>query len=100
MTYLDFLREKIGHNWVIARRTPNIVARYGEDVVCISKQRMRAIDKEYRALYGDPYDKVRAELYLALIAMCSRFEATGEVWGSDPAWLRASAALEAERNAR
>ncbi len=25
-----------GHNWVIARRTPNILARYGQDVVCLT----------------------------------------------------------------
>jgi hypothetical protein len=67
MTYLDFVRGKLGSNWVVARRSPRILARYGEDVVCISKQRMRAIDKEYRALYGDPYDTVRAQMYLALV---------------------------------
>lgn len=27
-----------GSNWVVARRTPNIVARYGESVVCLSQK--------------------------------------------------------------
>ena len=26
-----------GKNWVLHRRTPRIVARYGEDVICLSQ---------------------------------------------------------------
>lgn len=66
-TYLEFLHNRIGgKNWVIARRTPNIVRRYGEDVICVSRKRYAQIEREYRTLYGDPYDQVRADLYLTL----------------------------------
>ena len=33
----DELRAVIGRNWVIARRSESIIARYGEDVVCLSQ---------------------------------------------------------------
>lgn len=66
-TSSDFLRERIGSsNWVLARRTPAIEARYGADVVCVSRKLYAAIEREYRTLYGAPYDDVRAELYLQL----------------------------------
>lgn len=74
MTYLEFLHGKLGGNWVVARRSPRILARYGEDVVCISQQTLRKIDKEYRAMFGDPYDKVRAQMYMALIAARQHLE--------------------------
>lgn len=74
MTYLEFVRGKLGSNWVVARRTSRILARYGEDVVCVSQQRLRAIDKEYRALYGDPYDDVRARMYRALVTTAKFLE--------------------------
>jgi hypothetical protein len=32
----EFARVVGGGNWVIARRTPRILARYGQDVVCLS----------------------------------------------------------------
>lgn len=73
-SYSDFIRDKIGSNWVVARRTPRILAKYGEDVFCISQQALRKIDREYRALYGDPYDKVRAQMYRALIAARENLE--------------------------
>jgi hypothetical protein len=67
MTHLEFLAYRFGgSNWVLARRSPAILRRYGEDVVCVSRQRCAAVEKEYRALYGDPYDKVRAQMYMAL----------------------------------
>lgn len=77
MDYLAFTRERIGPNWVIARRTPRIIAKYGEDVICISQKRMASIDKEYRALYGDPYDKPRAAMYLALVNARAELEIFG-----------------------
>lgn len=65
MTHLEFLRDRFGgSNWVLARRTAGIIRRYGEDVVCVSEQRYAAIEKEWRTLYGDPYDKTRAEIYI------------------------------------
>lgn len=68
MTYADFIRARLGGNWVIARRSPRVLAKYGEDVICISKQAMRKIDREYRTLFGDPYNAVRAKMYKALLA--------------------------------
>ena len=43
------LREQMGKNWVIARRSPRIVAKYGEDVVCVSPKAFQ--EHEKRALY-------------------------------------------------
>jgi len=45
---VDELRRELGENWVIARRTPAIVARYGEDVRCYSQAQYR--DAERRAI--------------------------------------------------
>lgn len=36
-TFLEFLRARYGRNWVVARRTSRIVARYGEDVHCFTQ---------------------------------------------------------------
>lgn len=66
MTFLDFLRDKIGPNWVVAQRTPYIVARYGADVVCLSQKDYRDLQAGYRVLHGDPHDAQRAALYCAL----------------------------------
>lgn len=94
MTHLDFLRQELGPNWVIARRTPNIVRRYGEDVICISPQCYRAIEQKYRAQYGDPHDKTRANLYCALKHAVKLLEKQA---GIDAQFLDvAHAALQAE----
>lgn len=99
MTYLEFIRDKLGTNWVVARRTANIVRRYGEDVVCISQQRLRVIDKEYRALFGDPNDKVRAQMYLALLsaraALAVQFGREDSV--ENKAMMLCDAAIKAEQ---
>jgi hypothetical protein len=36
-------------NWVVTRRTPKIIARYGEDVVCLSGKKFRAMQAEILA---------------------------------------------------
>jgi hypothetical protein len=41
----EFAKIVGGHNWVIARRSSRIVARYGEDVVCLSARRYREADR-------------------------------------------------------
>lgn len=100
MTYLEFMRGTLGSNWVIARRTPRILAKYGEDVVCISKQRMRALDKEFRRMYGDPYNKVSAAMYLALKALCEKHTRPcfqGDPITYEPEWQAALDALKAEQ---
>lgn len=50
----DELRIELGSNWVIARRTPRIVKKYGADVNCISAAQYaaaqrRAIEKRKAA---------------------------------------------------
>lgn len=46
-SFTDFLREKVGQNWVLARRSPRIVRRYGDDVVCLSQRKFNALEAEY-----------------------------------------------------
>jgi hypothetical protein len=93
----DFLAEQFGgKKWVIARRTARIVERYGEDVVCVSQARYRAAEREWRALYGDPHDAVRAELYCVLWEL----EAVRPADSEHALWYRARAALRAEAEAR
>jgi hypothetical protein len=99
----QFLRDSFGGaNWVLAKRTANIVRRYGESVICVSKQRYAAVEREYRALYGDPNDKTRAELYCALKEVC-RLHAKPTFQGNpftySPEWQRALAAIDSEANA-
>lgn len=66
-TFGDFMRDKVGKNYVIApRASDGLRARYGDDVVVVTPARNRALTQEYRALYGDPYDAVRAEMYRTL----------------------------------
>lgn len=64
-TSLEYLRERFGSNWVLARRTPRIMARYGDDVVRLTQSQYKAAERDYRKRYGDPHNEVRAELYLA-----------------------------------
>ena len=46
-TFLDWLRKRIGRNWVIARRSKYIVARYGNDVVTLSSKQYAELQSEY-----------------------------------------------------
>lgn len=49
----DELRAVLGsRNWVIARRTPRIVARYGEDVLCLSPKAYAKAEAEAIARRG------------------------------------------------
>lgn len=66
--YLGFMRERLGANWVLARRTSRIVRQYGENVNCVSAKQLAKVERDYRALYGDPYDTARRDMYLALVA--------------------------------
>ncbi len=34
-----------GEHWVIAKRTPSIVSRYGDDVVCLSPKRYQDAER-------------------------------------------------------
>lgn len=55
---LDELAAAIGgHNWVVvARRTPRIVARYGEDVICISQRKYLEIRRRIMLARTEGYD--------------------------------------------
>lgn len=50
--FIEFIRAKVGPNWVVARRTARIVRKYGEDVVALSQSQFTAIKDEYVAKYG------------------------------------------------
>lgn len=43
----DFLKARVGPNWVLARRTPRITRNYGQDVTCLSKKKFGALEAEY-----------------------------------------------------
>jgi hypothetical protein len=51
-SFSDFLRENVGRNWVLARRTSRIVKRYGADVVCLSQQRYTELELAFERLTG------------------------------------------------
>lgn len=42
---IDELRNELGNNWVVARRTKGIVERYGEDVKCYSHKQYEAAER-------------------------------------------------------
>lgn len=58
----DYMREKVGRNWVISRRTPRIVAQYGEDVVCISPKEYKSIQVAFNAQAPSIENAARAML--------------------------------------
>ena len=98
--HTQFLSEQFGgSNWVLARRSANIVRRYGSDVICVSKKQYAQAERDYRELFGDPSDPVRAELYLALDATCETIKALCEDYDQRSSYIRGQAALKAERNA-
>lgn len=43
---VEELRSELGaSNWVIARRTPRIISKYGEDVLCLSPSKLVAAER-------------------------------------------------------
>ena len=46
----EFLQERVGTNWVVARRTPRIIKRYGGNVVALSNKKYSALCAEYERL--------------------------------------------------
>lgn len=92
----EWFTGKVGKNWVIAaRKTDRLCRQYGLDVVVVTHARNVTLRREYRALYGDPDDAVRAEMYRVL----RDFKDACGTWSPLLA-VRAERALEAERNAR
>lgn len=41
----DEMRQELGSNWVIARRTKRVVERYGEDVNCVTPKQYAAAER-------------------------------------------------------
>lgn len=64
--YCDFIKRELGDNWVLARRTSRIIAKYGENVNCVSKKQLTLAERKYRLANGQEYDAPRAAMYLAL----------------------------------
>ena len=52
----EFARLVGGHRWVVARRTRNIVLRYGSDVVCLSRQKYTELRRVARLNLTQGYD--------------------------------------------
>lgn len=44
----EWLAARLGtRNWVVARRTARLVERYGDDVVCLSQERISSLRETY-----------------------------------------------------
>lgn len=50
--FSEFMRDRVGPNWVIARRTPRIVRQYGEDVICLTPKRYEELEIDYEKRTG------------------------------------------------
>jgi hypothetical protein len=57
MDYLDFMRQKLGKNWVLG---------------CVTPKQLNAVEAEYREMYGDPHDAGRAAMWLCLKQIYAR----------------------------
>lgn len=70
VTECDFLRERLGPNWVVMNRRSKEPRfdRRGFEQTQVTRGQYRAAEREYRALYGDPHDRARAQMYRALLA--------------------------------
>ena len=89
--YLNYMIERLGSNWVLARRTSRIVARYGDNVNCVSNKQLRAVERDWRLAHGREYDEPRAAMYLALLAVSNAYA------GRSPLLDQVRAALAAEQ---
>jgi len=51
------LRAQVGgENWVLHRRTPRIVERYGPDVICLSQRAYAEAERRARVARMEGYD--------------------------------------------
>lgn len=60
--FSEFLRDKVGPKWVVHRRTPRILQKYGDDVVCLSHKRYLALKAEYDSLAAQEPEPIQEEL--------------------------------------
>jgi hypothetical protein len=87
-----------GKKWVIARRTPRIVERYGEDVVCVSQQAYKKA--EAKAIEARGWARP-CELVIRKILVLTGLERINASDPADDAMLmltEAKALLEKARN--
>jgi len=47
--FADWLKQHVGDNWVLARRTNRIIEKYGSDVITLSRKQYAKLEQEYRA---------------------------------------------------
>lgn len=92
-TLCEYLERRFGSRWVVAKRTTRMLEKYGSDTIFISHKRYLSTINNYRYDWGDPYDPVRAELYLCLCQVLIEVESL-----SDSLCCRIRAALDADSN--
>ena len=47
ISFVEFMHQRVGKNWVLARRTARILQRYGDDVVTLTQAQYKALEQEY-----------------------------------------------------
>lgn len=57
-----FMRDKVGPNWVVSRRTPRVVHLFGDDVICLSPAKFAKLQAEFDAQAPSVENAVRAML--------------------------------------
>lgn len=77
-SFAQFMNTRCGPGWVVAARTDRFVAKYGDQVPTISSEAFRGLLRTYATAWGDPYDDIRAEMYVALVAAGHALEAARE----------------------
>lgn len=46
-TLSDFMHREVGHNWVVARRTKRIIAKYGDNVITLTPKRYSTLVAQF-----------------------------------------------------
>lgn len=69
MAFVDWIADQLGsRNWVVARRSPRIVRKYGDDVIALSQKRYSQFADKYAAAFGRAPCPLRARTNPALPA--------------------------------
>ena len=50
--FCDWMRRRIGTNWILTRRTNRVLRQYGDDVVTLSCKQYKALQNEYEKETG------------------------------------------------
>lgn len=92
-TFIEFMRKTVGANWVVVhRRTPRIVAKYGEDVVCLHPKRYAALQAQFDMETAPPLPFHVVDLIRHLQKSCEAGANFIEFYQKKPDQLRAWAA--------